>query len=508
MRRFLALSLTLFILSSSFVGCSKKETKSNNTSLIDQASITKPSISKIIEETTEETVTPEPIIVTETINMYEEGKEPLVTYYDWLYEDEERNTESDNVMYSRLSDEAIYEFVPGSNNGYVIPYLGSVIAYKEVDYEEYMTRNKYGIVDTTGTIVCDPIYDKLDSTVFSNGYLTERHVNGQLYCGYISFDGSKKFEIPCGDDVYYYRDYDYGPIRFYNIETNKLVFYSRDGSYLYESLTIPTDLTSDEYIFWIGSYILSDNQYYCTINGKSIEFTNIGAIEGLYDDLIIYDYDEELESVYDPTMGNVIEGMHDIRVFGNNYLCKTTDNILEVYSEDGTCLNVLDYDDYLIVKSKIYCFDDSQENIVYIYNSNGELEKEVSTNTDILRSDSAYLSLTSSKFFCIECFYDDYYHTYLFDYDLNPIPDYIYLTDMNGDLYYVNDNNLVYFATGEVVGKLNEYYNTNIVNGHIIVSDYLEKRTEIYSLDGDLIFRFVAFDGKSISNEFEDFDVE
>ena len=112
--------------------------------------------------------------------------------------DETDFTEADLVLGNgRLSDEFIDQYEPGTNNGPLFTFIGKgkYLTYEEIDCEtDTLDRDDYfGLFDSQGVIVCDPIYDGVYPE--GNVYLTSRTDEyGQVYEGFISIDGNTKVE--------------------------------------------------------------------------------------------------------------------------------------------------------------------------------------------------------------------------------------------------------------------------------------------------------------------------
>lgn len=76
----------------------------------------------------------------------------------------------------RISDDFIGSFTPGTNEGFIYPFIGNGnYTYDERIHsrKEVITHHElYGFCDSNGTVVCDPIYENI--YVNKNSYTTYR----------------------------------------------------------------------------------------------------------------------------------------------------------------------------------------------------------------------------------------------------------------------------------------------------------------------------------------------
>lgn len=542
MKKFTSAFLILVILSACIFGCSDISKITNSTSgKIKDAEITiyeseEETSVTTIEETTEESETTvvetEPVVVEETVNMYEEGEEPVKTYFDKIDTGADSSS-SDVLTYKRLSDDPITEFVPSTNNGPVFGFVGTSTDYISNDeFEEHFRFYIYGLVDSTGTIVCDPIYSVISNNFFKDGYYTERKVDGILYAGYISFDGSVKFEIPC-----YYTYFSSDTVFFYNCETNRIELYDRYGNYCGESMEVPSEYFEYEEYFWKGvyfftSYVESECEVYCALTGEFIGISDLYIWRqqpGLFDDLIVVNGSYKTDStysVYDPTLGLLTSQTYkEITVVDDCYFCENTDGSVDILSNTGDLLNKLEYDSYSIIGDyvgyadygicgyKILGFKNSEKGKVYLCNGNGSLIGEFEVSRDI-QSSARYFSY-SDKYFS---YYDfETGNNYVFDYEMNeyevPNKNCYILFDLNGEAYYstYDDNSLVRCSTGTTILELGRseediYCVFNVIDDYVFVEEthYGEDYyivSKIYNSSGELIFQYIPYYEK-FGNEF------
>lgn len=161
----------------------------------------------------EPTESTEPIESTELTEPTEptEPKEPVYiptddsikTYFDNLdlpsKGDSNSNSDSSNKnpnMFKRLRENTIYLYEPGTNNGAIFPYIGSVAAANVVDYTDLFNEAiLYGLVDETGTIVCDPVFSSVEDTK-CGVYVCAYMEGGQKHVCLISKMGDYLVDIP------------------------------------------------------------------------------------------------------------------------------------------------------------------------------------------------------------------------------------------------------------------------------------------------------------------------
>ncbi|MCR5805287.1 MAG: hypothetical protein K6G47_13620 [Clostridia bacterium] len=189
-------------------------------------------------ETTDDT---EPRVVTIESNLYSDAEAPIVV--DW---DNYQKAETKENVFERKSEDYISEFVPSSDYGAVFPYQATYSTVGVAEYEDnsdYHAYESYGLVDSEGRIICDPI--------FSNAYVS---YNGMIFVatgygedskvGFITADGTQFTGVKY--DSYgsvYSQDY------FYAYGNGKVTIFNPDMSvYLEKSFNVDFSSIDDEQV--------------------------------------------------------------------------------------------------------------------------------------------------------------------------------------------------------------------------------------------------------------------
>lgn len=214
-------------------------------------------------------------------------------------------------VYTRLSDQTIYDFQPSDEYGAIFPFVGAEYIYLR---GENSYHNKSGLVDVSGRIVCDPVFDGIFPV--TNGYILSKSsetstlnrdrkygfasLDGSFYTGLIfdecTYDSKQKqiLFISCNDTGITVSPFDCTRLQF-DTSYNLLVNHSPRGIIKEELLYNLLDIRSNRYVVieLMDEYLICDGS-----TGEWIELN----IEGSDDshsyfqpegDLIIYrSYDE------------------------------------------------------------------------------------------------------------------------------------------------------------------------------------------------------------------------
>lgn len=225
------------------------------------------------EATAEEPVSAPEIVETEE-PIYTPVDDSIKTYFDNLVIPEA--TQSEN-KYLRLTDEPITEFVPGSNTGAVFPYVGAS-GYSSVMYwDEYLSFDLYGLVDSTGTIVCDPKYESVMYDRFEESYLAFYKVGTQDYVSFIDKLGTYCVDVPFDDysltnHGMYVFDKKSGTVKFYDCEGNLISETAKLKDDYIKSI-FETEEYDEDFYHWEGFYAsrTSDNKLINLMNGSLVD---------------------------------------------------------------------------------------------------------------------------------------------------------------------------------------------------------------------------------------------
>ena len=230
MKKILAVSLISIMALTVFTSCeSAKVTDASVTTEIteEEASDTTSTTSTTTEETTEPTTevttteTEITTVPTEISYLYDFENRPVSVNWDKLGDKPDTSV---NSMFKRLSEDPILVYEPGTANGCILPFTGS-LTERILEYDEASTTNsRIGFVDPLGTIVCDPVYSHV-ATWYSRIYITEREYNGTKYVGLIYKDGSKSVEVPysfyqTSNDFVYIHNSETGTLQIYDLYCN------------------------------------------------------------------------------------------------------------------------------------------------------------------------------------------------------------------------------------------------------------------------------------------------
>lgn len=511
MKRFLVFSLALIIAFSSFTACEKK-TKSSGKVKKEvkeevEEEVEEETTSKT-KETAEPTATPTPEII--YIDKYDEDEAPVKVYWDNVSTNQ---FESNDSVFTRLSDDYIYTYEPGTADKYIYPFVTNQFGYINQEYGYVVDMSyRYGLVDNTGTIVCDGVYDSIDDRTFENLYVATKNVNDKKYVCLISKDGTKSVEIPfekifCSSSFVY----------VINSKTNTLQIYDSNADLITESAVL-SDIPETSYLQ--GAYLL--DYYNGTIKnlltGNDVD-CELGAWNpaGYFDDLIMNTGDSFV--VYDSSTGFLCEpGIYEyIEVSKDGfYLCTRIDNgKCDLMSISSEVIN-LDYSWGMFWDDKLFLKPNYYSDETYICNTNGE--GMILCDSDNLSENNIYNVIKCGKdgfvYRSYEEIYDNnnpsslhYVYTYTYyDYEMNEInsiniDDYVYdstYDPLSDSFYFITDDRkLVNIVSGEEYvlpdGISNEVGIGEVYGDYILLSEYnyvSNSKTYLIDLNGNLLFSY------------------
>lgn len=211
--------------------------------------------------------------------------------------------ENGEIPIKRLKAEFMREYVAGTSNGFVYPILLQTVGAQDYVGGAYY---KYGLVDESGTLVCDGVYTYVGMS--DTGWKVRLENKWYL----ISFDG--KVVIPYEKELFfdgeYYFSYDHIVVSSSQDAQNKKIgensyeeirqiVYDRDGNKLSDKiLNIDHSIQKDYLDGYDGysirlSYGYDSNRHFITLTTDSLEFNP----DNYEDDFLFSIYDVEKEKI-------------------------------------------------------------------------------------------------------------------------------------------------------------------------------------------------------------------
>lgn len=151
------------------------------------------------EATTEDTTPVEPSIVTIESNVYTAAEAPIVV--DWDNYQAQGAKPADSNKFTRYSDEYIDGFTPMEDYGAVFPYLATTshgsVANSDFSYfeDDYAVFDSYGLCDSQGRIICDPMFSDVRSLYCSGNLVLEVGEYPEKKMGLINPAGTKYTQL-------------------------------------------------------------------------------------------------------------------------------------------------------------------------------------------------------------------------------------------------------------------------------------------------------------------------
>ena len=187
-----------------------------------------------------------------------------------------------DAVFTRLSDDPVTEFVPGSGYGEIYPFLGDPMV-------SGTNLSLVGLFDESGRIVCDPVFNEV-WRFNKDGYIVSAYEGDSTFsdykCGFISHDGASFTGLIY--DQYVNSD---GKLHFYTFEDSEMTDFAFDTekSEVVSKLTLKTLPPKGDGVYF-GSivkdrYIVYEDYYgfdMYVVDGKTGDFVVFPDSDGLY----------------------------------------------------------------------------------------------------------------------------------------------------------------------------------------------------------------------------------
>lgn len=279
----------------------------------------------------------------------------------------------------RISNEFIESFVPNSNDGAIYPFMGNGNYTYEVEINcgtDSITHVElYGLCDSTGTIVCDPIYTDI---YFNNkSYLTYRlDEAGNRRAGIVSIDGLRIAEY--SND---YCHHEGNNTIFYDSENKKFDVYDDAANLIFSTDTLDKVIPKSNYG---GTTTLCNNSYYLETvnyvvniktNQKFKKKSGYEVISGNNGDVILKSkYNDKMLIYSDSEL--IISGKYIKRdnSFNDTYLLRKDESTVDIFDKFGNYKATIDCKDSYTVGNRIFAFNaEKNPTIMWIYDTEGKL---------------------------------------------------------------------------------------------------------------------------------------
>lgn len=563
MKKEFAAILASLIVASSLVGCNEanesKETK--DTTVATEETTTEATKSEETELTTETTVTESTEATTETtveetdettIEATTEATEntevtdetdstqapeesdsnlEIKTYFDRLEIPNNESTDGDKEpnLFKRLRDSAIYLYEPGTSNGAVFPYYGAMSCADDIDYDDLTLQSpSYGLVDETGTIVCDPVYSQFFD--IGDNYLALFLEDNQKYLSVIDNMGEFVVNIPYTKYTVF-GDYIY----VYDSKSQTIKSYDSEGKLILESVKLDDDVIdiftgvgSLDNWFWCGFLLVTNAYDYDSpminlLTGAEVEIPDVpeGSTRSFWSsasqNIRICYYDLYRNVIYNPEVGIICDASPDpshyyadyapkIQEVNNEfYVIVTEDNeiqniqVLDTYGKElsslefdysGGCLGNV----YGTAKGLLYENKSNDENQFEFYSYSGELISSYETGNIgggvLLGSNDEYIVFGDYN----------YSHSVVVDYNLNEVfSSYGRPEFSNDEIYFCfYGDDMTRMSDGKVTNIDNPVESAPYIgNGNYMVlysSDSNDYCSSLYNSEGEVIFHYTALD--------------
>jgi len=275
--------------------------------------------------------------------------------------------------FTRLNDTAMPELVPSDSYGQILPYATSVTMN-----DGRIFTSKYGFVaQRSGTVISDPIYDKISRAMFvsSNGaeYLPAYHLHMDLPFDDSSFFGFQTIQAACAMDGSWITPFSYVNIVFreevmlmvYDHFSFNIDVYDYNGNLLYNILDLdwPDKIPGNN---WSGDFLYSVNEGigFITIDNESFfaidmltgdlretdifwaqSFSNGLAAVKMHDIQSLWGFvDKDFNLVIEPSF------VWEAAFMNNRAIVETPDGMRHIIDKQGTKLYSVS-SDYLIVQN-------------------------------------------------------------------------------------------------------------------------------------------------------------
>lgn len=183
-----------------------------------------------ITEDTEDTEDTEPRIVTIESNLYTDAEAPIVVNWDNY-----QKAEIKENVFERKSEDYIGKFTPSNDYGMVMPFKATYATVSEAEYEDYTQHayESYGLVDSQGRIICDPIFSEA-SMAYGKLVIVATGSGEDMKYGAIKADGTM-FTGTKYDEFRQLYEQKY----YYAYTGNKLTVFNEDLSIYFEKTVEP-----------------------------------------------------------------------------------------------------------------------------------------------------------------------------------------------------------------------------------------------------------------------------
>lgn len=433
---------------------------------------------------------------------------------------------SDDNIYTRLSEDYIYKYTPGTAEGYLIPFVG----YSEgVYYASY--GNYYGFADETGKIVCDAHYSSMDYVERYSLWIARDLTNDE--CDIYSADGTRAITFGY-NDVYFYQDKIYCFTYSYKddeLNSGIMSVYDLNFELVEEGVEFPCDGSSvfgvidETHLLLYESntdYYLEGTAYYLEgtayVDLESKELITISTRRTCstfcftYEDKSAY-YNNSTES-FIVFKSNGCE-YSDVCLIEEGFYFAYDDSNTYFIDAEGNILNQLDYMTNVnadspmssLIGGKVYILD--REGILRIFDKRGNLERTCDLNGVWGRVDKVIndhlIAVSRTKYWVVDLDTGEVVFEFGDSYEYSSMSSYLYFYDSNYVKVYDDEFNSVFCWPGIHPNNL-----ISINDDHVEQVGLIRRAStaEIYSLDGqthiadvpvdDNTYLYYCFDSRTV----------